>query len=313
MSALNKNSNTIFSNNEVDLMMLFRIMSKQKILFIFLITLSLIFSVFFALSLPNKYQSSVLLTVSQEDSIESSLSQYGSLAGLAGISLPSQTNNSSLALEVIKSRIFVEKFIENNNLLIPLLGAKSWDMSTNNLIIDDQLYDNNKKIWVRDVDYPKTSKPSFHEAYDFWITDVFSYVENKKDGFITINVKHFSPFLTKEWSDLLINDLNDYMREIDVSEAELSIEYLQNEINNTNSEELKKLFYQLIQRKIEKKMLAYSKTEYILRIIDPPIAPENKYSPQRSIIVILGFLIGIIFSSFLILIIHLFRVLKKQT
>ena len=92
------------------------------------------------------------------------------------------------------------------------------------------------------------------------------------------------------------------MRDGDVMEADLAIEYMNSELENTNSEELRSLFFDLIQTKIEVKMLAFSRPEYIFKTIDPPIVPEKKSSPNRAficvVITLLGFFLTCLFVLF---------------
>ena len=49
-------------------------------------------------------------------------------------------------------------------------------------------------------------------------------------------------------------------------------------------------------------MLAEASDEYIFKVIDPPIAPEQRDSPQRKIICIFGGIIGIMVGILLALI-----------
>ena len=119
-----------------------------------------------------------------------------------------------------------------------------------------------------------------------------------------MTIEHLSPIVAQEWASMLIEDLNNYIRDRDVKEAQKSIEFLNAEVAKTNSEELKRLYYNVIQSKTEKKMLAYSRPEYLFRVIDPPFIPEIKSSPRRSIICILGAILGMIIGSFFVLIRH---------
>ena len=100
------------------------------------------------------------------------------------------------------------------------------------------------------------------------------------------------------------------MRKVAVDEAKLAIEYLEKEVSETQSEELKLLFYKLIQSKIEKNMLAYSRDEYLFRVIDPAFIPEEHSSPNRLILILIGAILGIIFG--IIFIFYKEIVLQKE-
>ena len=234
----------------------------------------------------------------EETSFNSNIKAVGGLASLAGVSLPKENNKSALYLEILKSRSFINDFIVSNNLLVPLMASKGWDEDTNTLLINDRVYDQNQKKWTRKASRNISRIPSLQEARELWYEDHFTYNENKRNGFITINITHYSPYMPN-LGHQLINDLNDHIREIDVNNANLAIDYLNNEAKNTNSEYLKSVFFDLIKTETEKKMLAFTQDEYAYRIVDEANLPEKKSSPNRALICVLITLFGGVFSILL--------------
>jgi len=301
------NKDIMKENSEVDLLKFIKILWQGKITIAVFFIISSLISVYYSLSLPNKYQSSILIAPVDTSSIESGMARYSGIAGLAGLSLPTQSNKSTVALEVLKSRNFIENFINSFDILIPLMAAKEWSVSENKLLIDEDIYSMSQKKWTRKAKFPKASKPSIHEAYDMWRQNIFSISEDKKTGFVVVTITHQSPLNTKEWASQLIVELNNHIRDIDVKEAERSIEYLTLEADKTNSENLKKALYSLIESSTEKKMLAHVRPEYIFKVIDPPIIPEKKSSPRRSIICIIGAFIGTVLGFLVVFMGHFFR------
>ena len=79
-----------------------------------------------------------------------------------------------------------------------------------------------------------------------------------------------------------------------MKQAEKSIDYLKDEIKVTNLNEIREGISGLIQSQVEKIMLAKVTPEYLFKIIDPPYVAEIKQGPGRSLICILGFLLGFI-------------------
>ena len=293
-------------NNEIDIIELISIIwSKKHILVLFFIASSVI-SVTYALSLSNKYQSSVIMIAADNNSMDSALSQYGGLASLAGVSIPQMesNNNAAIGLEVLKSKQFVQNFIEERDILVPLMASEDWDPISNQLIYDEDLYDTKTNKWLRKPTPLKNSKPSFQEAYEFWMKETFSFSKDIKSGVIYITIKHFSPNLAQQWASWFIEDLNTYMREIDVKEAERSIDYLDTEVQKTTSDELRLLIYNLIQSNTETKMLAYSRKDYVFRVIDPPQVPIEKVSPNRQYISIIGSFLGTLIGVLLVFLQH---------
>jgi LPS O-antigen subunit length determinant protein (WzzB/FepE family) len=290
--------------DEIDILELLKILWSRKFLLIIVFLLSSIISVVYTLSLPNKYQSTVVLVPAEQSSMDSALSQYGGLASLAGVNIPTKIDKSTIALEILKSRLFVQNFINNRDILVPLMASKDWDLNNNELVLDLEIYDPINEKWLRKPSAKKKSKPSLQEAYALWMNETFSSSKNIKNGVVYITILHVSPNISQQWAEWLIEDLNKYMRESDVNEAELSIEYLTKEVKKTNSEELKSLFFKLIQSNTETKMLAYSRSDYIFRVIDPPIVPEEKVLPNRAYLSIIGSFLGTVLGVLFVLIQH---------
>ena len=295
-------NNQLIDNAEnVSLTKLLNVLWKDKLIILFTSLCAALIAIYVSLFiLPEKYRSQVLMMPADMSSMNTTSSRIGGLASLAGVSLAEETTEASVALEVIKSRLFTKEFIKKREILVPLIAATGWDKSKNKLIIDNDLYDESSKKWVRNVSFPKTTVPNDQEAFKFWKDEVFSISQDRKTGYISMSIEFFSPNVTKDWATWIVEDINNTMRDQAIKEAQLSIEYLNNELISTTSEELKSLFYLIIKDNTEKIMLAYSRPEYVFKVIDPPIAPYLKSYPQRSIITIsstiIGFFIGIFIS-----------------
>jgi Chain length determinant protein len=112
-------------------------------------------AVFVMLLIPNQYTAQALLAPRDDQSgggLAGLASQYGGLASLAGISIPSGSNDKvDLGIQVLKSRKFITGFIERHDILVPLLAAEKWDRESDQLIIDEDDYDTSENKWVRSV------------------------------------------------------------------------------------------------------------------------------------------------------------------
>ena len=82
-------------DDEIDLKELFSVLWKAKILIIVTTSFFALSSVLYALSLTNFYKSEVILNVAGESNALRSLSGMGSLASMAGITLPSSGEDKS--------------------------------------------------------------------------------------------------------------------------------------------------------------------------------------------------------------------------
>jgi hypothetical protein len=292
--------NNINDDKDINISELVRILFLNKLWVISITLIFVVSSFIYAQTLTHKYASSVVAVPADNSSdINNLASQYGGLASLAGVSLPTgSVDKSDIAIEVLKSRLFTTNFIERHNILVPMMAAKSWDLELNKIVIDQTIYNEKNDKWIRSVSPPKESRPSLNEAYDFWKKNIFSVYKDQANGLVTIKITHYSPHEAKKWADLLFEDLNNYLRNQDVEEADLSIKYLYQEVNKIESKDLKDVFYSLIESQTKTKMLAYARKDYRFKIIDPPIVSEKRASPNKIRIVvsssIIGFFLGIL-------------------
>lgn len=265
-----------------------------------------IIAVIYALSLPNIYRAEALLApTSGEDSggLGALAAQYGGLASLAGINLgglSSGGDKTALGIEVLQSRKFVGEFVERHDLLVPLMASKGWDINTNELIIDSDIYDVDTETWVRDFSPPRKAKPSNQELHQRF-SEILSVFQDRDTGLVHLSIDYYSPYYAKQWVDWLVSDINLEIKQQDVREAENSIQYLSGQLNATPLAELQSVFYHLIEEQTKKVMLANARPEYLFRTIDPSIVPEEQASPSRPLLLFLGGIVGMFLGSFFVL------------
>ena len=59
---------------------------------------------------------------------------------------------------------------------------------------------------------------------------------------------------------------------------------------------MQRIFFELIEQQTKTKMLAEVREQYVLKIVDPPIASEKKDGPKRALICVLATFFGFILS-----------------
>jgi hypothetical protein len=294
-------------DDEIDLRELFYALLDGKWIIVSLTAFASIIGVIYSLSLPNIYQSNTMLVpVNPSSGISGALGSYSGLAGLAGISLPSDSDegNSAKAIQKISSLSFFENSILPNIHLPDLMAVKSWNSKTNTLAFDDSIYDTNSNTWIRDFSYPQQQIPSAQESFAVFQTEHLSLSEDKKSGFITLSIKHRSPFVAKQWIELVVNEVNAFYRQKDKSESEKAVSYLNQQISITGLSEIKQVLAQLLQEETKKLTLIEANQFYVFDYIDPPAVMEKKSEPKRALICILSALLGGMLSVVLVLIRH---------
>lgn len=295
------------SDNEIDLRELFFVLLRRKWIVLSLTAFASIVGVIYSLSLPNIYESKALLVpVNSSSSIPGALKGYGSLAGLAGISLTSGNDggNSVKAIHKINTLSFFENNIISDINLPDLMAFKSWNSKTNTVVYDDSIYDANSNTWIRDYSHPQQQIPSNQESFEVFKTEHLNINEDKKSGIVTISIKHQSPFIAKQWTELVVNQVNALYRQKDKSASEKAVSFLNQQISITLLSEIKQVLAQLLQEEIKKLTLIEANKYYVFDYIDPPEVMEKKSEPKRAFICILATLFGGIFSIFFVLIRH---------
>ena len=282
-------------DDALDLEGLVRIVWDGKWVIGGLVAGAIVISVIVALLLPNVYRAESLLAPREEGGTRSIGAQYSGLASLAGISLPTESGDkSALGIEILKSRKFISGFIRSRDLLVPLMAATRWDASSGELRIDPDIYDVDAKSWVREADPPRQSVPSAQEAYEVF-RERLSVTRDDETGFVTVGLEHYSPILAQQWLLWLIEDLNETVRERDVTDAEQAIEFLNDQISRTSLAELRAVLFRLVEEQTKTVMLANVSDEYLFETIDPPVVPEKKSRPDRVLVVLAsGFVAGLL-------------------
>jgi uncharacterized protein involved in exopolysaccharide biosynthesis len=296
--------NTQEQDDEIDLAEFWRAIWAGKFTIIIISMIFAVASVFFALSKPDIYKASAILAPASEDAggMGGMAGQLGGLASMAGISLGGGggVDKTALALEIIKSRSFVENFIEKHDLLVPLMASTKWDMASDTLILNEEAYDTVNNKWLREVKVPKTPEPSPWEAYQAF-SKLITVEQDKTSSMVNIDISFYSPAIAKQWLTWLVEDINEHMREQDQIEAKASIAFLTGQLENIKIATMEVVFYQLIEEQTKNMMLTMVKEEYVLKTIDPAQVPDTKDQPKRALIVVLGTVIGGMFSVLIVL------------
>ena len=299
------------TDDEIDLRELFRALWKGKWVIIATTFIFAIGSVLYALSLPNIYKADALLAPAESSNgggLSKMAGQLGGLAALAGVNLGgSESSQTALAVQVMKSRQFVETFINEHDLLVPLMAAKDWDLANNKLILDDELYNPSTGEWLRKPNGLRGATPTPQEAFEVFNKEVLSISQDKESGLYTVSVKYYSPYVAQQWVNWLIEDINKVMRERTIAETSQNLAYLNTQLQKTAVADMQSAFYKLIEEQTKSLMLAEVQDEFIFKVVDPAVVPELKDGPKRALICVLGTLLGGILGVAMVLVRFVFR------
>ena len=241
-------------------------------------------SVAYALLAKEIYRAEVLLVPAAEQSAPSLGGQLGGFAALAGVSVGDGKDVEALA--VLQSRKFARDFIEQLDLL-PVFFEENWDAA-------------NKRWMSEDPD----EVPDVRDGVKLFHEEVLSVSEERSTGLVTLAVEWTDPDIAAAWAGILVERLNDRLREKALQEAETNVAYLQSELASTTLVTLQESIGRLLESELPKLMLAKGNEEFAFKIVDPAVSPKHRVRPKRSLTVVIGTILGGLLGMFIVLVGH---------
>ena len=292
---MESNIKTPTNEDEIDLRKLLDVIWSGKWVIFALIISSSLIAVLVSISLPNVYKSEALLSpVVSEAAPSGAMSNMGGLATLAGLNFQTQpAGNSTKALKKLRTLSFYEDNILPNIFLPDLMALKSWDSKNNKIIYDKNIFNSDTQTWTK-IPSPQKSYKDFKRILEFSL--------DYETGFVTISVRHQSPYVAQEWTNLIVNQLNDFFRSNDKREAQAAMDYLNAQMAQTSYTEIKEVIAQLLQNKMQQLTLIEANDFYVFSYLDPPKVMEEKVEPNRKSISILGAVLGALLGILIVII-----------
>lgn len=283
------------ADDEISLLDLWRVLASYKWLILGITLLATLIAVAVAFYLPPVYRAEVTLapvTPEEGGRLSSIAGELGGIASLAGINLGSGSGNTEQAIATLKARSFLVPYIEERNLM-PVLFADKWNKAD--------------KSWMSTSSGRIPTKETAYEA----MKDILTINADKKRGLVTVTVDWKDPHQAAQWANELVARLNRHEKQLAIKETEQSIDFLKNELTKTSVLDLQQAIYRLLEAQTKKVMLANARDQYAFKVIDPAVAPEKKFKPNKKLIVGLGFFTGLIGSVLLAFLLSAMR--KRQS
>jgi uncharacterized protein involved in exopolysaccharide biosynthesis len=196
--------------------------------------------------------------------------QFGGLASLAGLDLGE--NGPGIERQaVLQSRHLIEEFVKKDDVL-PLLRATAKDKNAKDT----------STVWKLVERFRRT---------------VLDIQEDKLKETMTVTMDWTDPTIASRWANEFVALANELLRARAIENATRSIDYLNKQIEHTNSVDVQRVMYNLIEQQTKTLMLANGRSEYAFTIVDPAVTPEVRVRPWRSLITLTGVFLGLLFGS----------------
>ncbi len=208
----------------------------------------------------------------------------GGVASLVGINLGQNDSLTEEALAVLKSREFTRKFIEDRHLM-PVLYAKLWDAQAGQWKVN------------------ASRQPTIARAVRYFDKKIRVIVPEKKTSLITLNIDWTDRVAAADWANDLVQRLNLEMRQRETARADSEVVYLEKEFESTTAVATREAIGHLIEMQVKQRMLAAVTQEFAFRVVDHATPPDkdDRYFPNRLVMIALGPTVGIVIGLALIL------------
>lgn len=272
------------ADDEIDFFALWQTLVEAKWLILTITLVCTALATTAAFVMTKKYKAEVVLTVADDAKGKSGLgglaSQFGGLADMAGVTVAGG-NSAELMVAVLKSKRLLSDFVTENNLM-PILFAKKWDGQA--------------KKWA--VDDPEEI-PTLNDAIKLIEKKIMVVNADKKTGLITLTMEWKNAQQATDWANDLVKRANKIERDRSIKEAETSTAYLTEELKKTSVVEVQQAIYRLIEAQVKSVMLANTREQFALKVLDPAIAVDEKdfVTPKRGLIIAISAIAGLLFGS----------------
>lgn len=284
------------TDDELSLLDLWRVLVSYKWLVSGITLIATLVAAGIAFYLPPVYRAEVTLapvTPEEGGRLPSLAGELGGIASLAGINLGTGSGNTEQSIATLEARSFLVPYIEERNLM-PVLFADKWNKAS--------------KSWMSTSPADVPTKEAAYEV----MKSILTVNADKKRGLVTVTVDWKDPQQAAQWANELVARLNRHEKQLAIKETEQSIEFLKNELTKTSVLDLQQAIYRLLEAQTKKVMLANARDQYAFKVIDPAVALEKKFKPNKRLIISLGFMSGLIGSVLLAFLLSAVRKHKSE-
>lgn len=291
--------------DEIDLGDLLRSIRQNWLVILACTALSIILALVYLHVATYHYAVTLQVTPASGSGERSSLtSKLGSLASVAGVSLPMNQSEEpfELYLNGLTSRVVAEKLTRNDEIMRRVF-ASEWDESQQRWIEPSGFATTLKNTIQRVVGVPKPkwSPPDAARLHQYLAKNI-DIAKSKENSIVEIS------FLTPDpdFGIVLINAISSEMDLMLRNRAALRssayIEHLQQQLQNVNVADYRAALLAVLAEQEKVRMLASSKLPFAAEPFGEPVPSRNPVSPNPILILALalmgGVSIGVILSIF---------------
>jgi hypothetical protein len=300
-------------NDDIDLRDLFFALWRGKIYIILISIISVFLASFYLQSAERKYSVEYNLKPVGETKNTPSFSGLGGFASsIAGIQLPSSSNNDfNIFKELITSVEVSEIIFENKKIIRDIFGSE-WDETLNNYSRPPK---SKKQIFVSDVKKLLTGNidinymPPNPRRLAIFISSNIQIGEDKDTGFLKFTSETSKPELMLSLMIEATNASDKIMRQRYVDFSTEPLAFYKDKLRTARSREHREALAGLISKEDQKLMFASRGKHFIAEPYINPTISLHPTAPKPKFILALSLALGLLLGVSLVIMRH---VLKKE-
>ena len=183
-------------------------------------------------------------------------------------------------LALLRTRSFLAPLIDRQHLL-PLIFADRWRPDT--------------KTW--NTDHP----PATEDGYNTLVARMYTHVD-AETGIITYGIAAPTPQASVQLSNIVLQAFDQSYRRERSKQSQWTLTYIQAEERDAASLDIKNLLLSLHEKELRSQILLTVETEIPFRMVDPPILPKSRFSPNIKLTYAVAIAAALSLSLFLTMI-----------
>jgi len=274
--------------------------SRRWLLAVFVVVATLAAAAY-ALTREPQYESVAVLAQSKDESSQlggAISGLLGQVAGMAGGLLQGSATTVDESVAVLSSRDFALHFMREHGVL-QYLFPRLWNPATSSWTNAGQ----KASVWSRlagDPIIPREPGPSPDDAVKAFNGLRVVTVDRRTD-FINLRMRGPTPQAAQAWTAAMIGELNELLRQRALVDSRRAVEVLSKRAESEQVQSVRTIVSALLELQLRREVMAESRQEYAVRMLDPPSRPDQRYYPRRTRMVIIGAGLGFICGALFVL------------
>ena len=299
-------------NDEIDLRDLFFTLWGGKIYIIFFLIISVFLASFYLQSAERKYSVEYKLKPVGETKNSPSFSGLGGLASIAGIQLPTSSNNDFNIFKELITALEVSEIIFENKKIIREIFRSEWDETLNNysrppkskiqIFVSDA-----KKLLTGNIDV--NYMPPNPRRLAIFINKNIQIGEDKETGFLKFTSETSKPELMLSLIIEATKASDKIMRQRYIAFSTEPLAFYKEKLRTARSREHREALAELIGKEEEKLMFASKGKHFIAEPYIKPTISLHPTAPKPALILAVSLILGLFLGTALVLMRH---AIKKE-